>query len=441
MTWSPPSKVGDTDPLIPAAKDVLDNYQYGQPLKAEKPAGRSYDARYTQAFGDALRGYGPAVNDQIRKGKRTGPYISAAGLSGVFDWTMKTQMGLLTATPVPPPAPAYRPIYFFSAPGSGANNLVGPSSDVGNMVSDGWGNPAQALHLNHWRLNYPVGGYLGLMGGDPGLSYIDVIDAEGADLEVQFQLAIDDVKAHGLDPLQHLEGWFSSYSQGADGMKKAVVRLFGDSGRFAQYRSRINGLILFGDPSRAPGPVKRGAGVQGYNPKGYGIARYDSPQWVDDLTWSITTDGDMYACTEDDTLLAGFYRWFIAAETSLSFVEMSAGIVIPAIASYLGIAGPLIGGIFGPVAAGIIGAAVGVGVPFLTQMFGSGALDDPYVVQLRNDLSAQGLLTIGGITKLFKTLAALPGIDTHGRYWDPRAEFGGRTGVQVGYDIVASFTR
>lgn len=434
MVWAPPSKVGDTGPKISDAKEVLDNYSYGAALKAEKAAG-GYTDTYTEAFGAALAGYAIAVNEQVRKGQRQGVYVTTGG---VFDWTTQEQMGLLPVAGTPPPL-VYRPIYFFSAPGSGANNLVGPSSDVGNYVSDGWGQPGMALGLNHWRLNYPIGGYLGLMGGDPGESYIEVITAEGADLEVQVQLAIDEAKSRGR--LADIEFWFSSYSQGADGMKKAVARLFGDGGRFAQYRDRINGLILFGDPSRQPGPVKAGAGIEGYNPKGYGIARYEAPAWLQALTWSITTDGDMYACTEDDTLLPGFYRWFIAAETSLSFVEMSAGIVIPAIASYLNIAGPLIGGIFGAAGAAIIGAATGVGIPFLTQMLGTGAVDDPYVVQLRNDLSASGLLTIGGIEKLFKTLIALPGIQTHGMYFDPRPEFGGRTGVQVGYDIVASFRR
>jgi hypothetical protein len=236
-----------------------------------------------------------------------------------------------------------------------------------------------------------------------------------------------------------IEFWFGAYSQSADGMKKAIARQFGDGGRFEKLRSRINGLILFGDPSRQPGPVKGQSA--GYSPPGWGIARYLAPKWLEAISYSITTNGDMYACTADDTLLPGFYRWFIEAETSLSFVEFSAGIVIPAIASYLGIVGPLLGGLFGGAGAAIISGATGVGLPFLTQMLNSGAVEDPYITKLRNDLSAKGLLTIGGITKLFKTLAALPGIDTHGRYWEPRPEFGGRTGIQVGCEIMAGFRR
>lgn len=428
MAWAPASKPGDIDPLISDARKVLGRYSYGKIAATEAPANPDL---YTEAFGSALLAYATAVNNDVRTGKRKSPYVTT---TGAFDWTVKSQMGFLT--PAAPPPPAWRPIYFFSAPGSGANNLVGPSSDVGNFVSDGWYRPERALHLNHWRLNFPIGGYLGLMGGDPGLSYNEVIAAEGADLEVQVQIAIDEVRSRGLDPLTAIEFWFSGYSQSADGMKRAVVRLFGDGGKYAAYRPRINGLILFGDPSRAPGPVKRGAGIEGYNPPGWGIARYDSPQWVDDLTWSITTNGDMYACAQDDTLLPGFYNWFTKAELDMNFIVFSAGIIIPAMVENLGVFGGL-GGAFGGLAKTLIGAQTGVSGSFLDQI--DGAVDDPVLDQFRQQLGS--LLSIGGIVRLFKTLAALPGVQTHGEYFMPKPEFGGRTGVDVGYDIVAGYRR
>jgi hypothetical protein len=430
MTWAPPSKPGDSDPLIGAAKHKLRNYKYGR----DNLATDDTTNQYTNRFGAALRAYAVAVNEQIRKGIRKGPYVN---VNGVFDWTVKTQLGFLAPAPAPTPKPpAHRPIYYFSAPGSGATNTVGPANDVGVWAQD-------VLNINHIRLTFRMGGYLGLLGGDPGLSYIEVIADEAADLERQIENAL---RAEGMDADNPdtwlnttIEFWFGAYSQSADGMKKAIARQFGDGGRFEKLRSRINGLILFGDPSRQPGPVKGQSA--GYSPPGWGIARYLAPKWLEAISYSITTNGDMYACTADDTLLPGFYRWFIEAETSLSFVEFSAGIVIPAIASYLGIVGPLLGGLFGGAGAAIISGATGVGLPFLTQMLNSGAVEDPYITKLRNDLSAKGLLTIGGITKLFKTLAALPGIDTHGRYWEPRPEFGGRTGIQVGCEIMAGFRR
>lgn len=433
MAWAPPQNVGDIDQTIPAAKKYLRKFSYGKDLDDS--------GVYTALFGTVLKTFAGKRNDQIRSGVApfaSDPYVN---VDGIYDWAMKIAVGVLPHRAAAAPTPVYRPIYYFSAPGSGANNLVGPASDVGNLISDGWGGqyPGLALWINHWRLNFPIGGYLGLMGGDPGLSYNEVITDEGNDLETQVQLAINEVQAKGLDPMIALELWFGAYSQSADGMKKAVARLFGTGGRYEAYRARINGLILFGDPTRQPGPVKGQSA--GYNPPGYGIARYVAPIWLEALTYSITTNGDMYACTQDDTMLPGFYAWFVKAETSISFVEFSAGIIIPAIASYLNIAGPLIGGIFGSAGASIISLATGVGLPFLTQILGSGAVDDPEVVKLRNDLSASGLLTIGGITKLFKTLAALPGIQTHGEYFIPKPEFGGRTGVQVGYDIIAGFRR
>lgn len=429
MSWKPPSQPGDRDPQIRDAKRILGSYEYGRAL-----IGDDRSDTYTVQFGSLLREYAARCNEQIRKGQRPAPYVTT---TGVFDWTVKSQLGLMPPVQAPkPPVREHRPIYFFSAPGSGANNEVGPSNDVGVWAQD-------VLNINHRRLNFPIGGYLGLMGGDPGLSYVEVITAEGADLEYQLEQVM---RAEGMDPDRpetwqdtKLEIWLSGYSQSADGIKKAAARLFGDGGRFEALRSRINGLILFGDPSRQPGPVK--GQNPGYNPRGWGIARYDAPKWLEALTYSITTDGDMYACTADDTMLPGFYRWFVQAETSISFVEFSAGIVIPAIASYLGIVGPLIGGLFGNAGVQILGAATGVAAPFLTGILSSGAAEDPYVVQLRNDLSAKGLLSIGGIGKLIKTLAALPGIDTHGRYFEPRAEFGGRTGIQVGCDIMAAFRR
>lgn len=431
-TWRPPQNVGDVDPTISDAKAYL-RARYGHAKDLDD------SDIYTARFGEVIRVFAPLRNKEIRDRHpvyHNDPFVRT---DGVYDWTVKTAVGVLKrSTPAPPPVFMHRPIYLFSAPGSGANNLVGPGNDVGVWAEN-------VLKINHRRLNFPIGGYLGLMGGDPRLSYNEVIAAEAADLELQIEQSL---RAEGLDPNNPAtwtgttwEAWFAAYSQSADGMKRAVAKLFGDGGRFEKLRSRINGLLLFGDPSRRRGPVNRGAGVEGYNPRGWGIARYEGPAWLEAVTYSITTDGDMYACAGDDTLLAGFYRWFVLAETELSFVAFSAGIVIPAITSYLGIIGPLFGGMFGDAGAQIVSAQTGVTPSFLSKVLGSGALDDPYVVQLRNDLSAKGMLSIGGITKLFKTLAALPGVQTHGEYWTPKPEFGGRTGIQVACDIMAGFRR
>lgn len=51
----------------------------------------------------------------------------------------------------------------------------------------------------------------------------------------------------------------------------------------------------------------------------------------------------------------------------------------------------------------------------------------------------QGILT--SLPDLLGLLAALPGLQSHGAYHLPVAEFGGKTGPQVGYDHIAAFRR
>lgn len=309
-----------------------------------------------------------------------------------------------------------RKIWIYSAAGTGGQWFQGPQFEVGEWCK-------AVLKLNHQPVDYPAGGFLGLAGGNaaPTVSYNESIAGLAVELERLIaecpDLASPDV-----------EFWFTGYSQSADGLKRAVAKLFGDGGRFAHLRPRINGLLMFGDPTKAPGPTK-----VGNNPKGWGIARWDAPQWIDDLTWSITTHFDMFPCATDDTLLPLFYEWFVKAETELPFVAYSAGIVIPALASYLGIAGMFLG----PALAGMVGMSLNMMGTLITS-FGGGGSPNPELVQA---LSAQGLLTPQGIVKVFATLAALPGMQVHGEYHLPKPEFGGRTGIQVACDAVAAFRR
>lgn len=221
----------------------------------------------------------------------------------------------------------------------------------------------------------------------------------------------------------------SGYSQSADGFKRAILDLFGDGGEFVVHRDRLRRVICFGDPTRQPGPTKIGN-----DPPGWGIARLDTPQWLDDITYSITTHFDLYACTTDDTIVALFYPWFVKAETSLTFVGYSAQIVIPAIASYFGIAGPLLGGVLGAGGAALLAAVTGIGLPLMTQLITTFVDAPPPDPRLVEALTAQGVL--GDIPRLIKTLVVLGGIQTHGEYHLPKPEFGGRTGIEVGIQLV-----
>ena len=91
MTWAPPSRPGDTDSYIPAAKRELNKFSYGKNLGETD--------EYTVEFGVALRQWQVNIHYQVAFKGRPGPDVN---LNGVFDWAVKKQMGLLE----PPPAKA-----------------------------------------------------------------------------------------------------------------------------------------------------------------------------------------------------------------------------------------------------------------------------------------------------------------------------------------------
>lgn len=364
---------------------------------------------WQQWFNRAYSSYAPPVDGYYGNADRdaTRIYQSKVGLpvTGVWDTATAARAGF----PKNIKTPERRPIWIYTAPGSGGNWNEGPSFAVGEFCKD-------VLKINHQPLGFPKGGYLGLMGGDPAYSYNDVIGFMAAELERQI-LACPDID----DP--RFEIWLSGYSQTADGMRRAAAKLFGDGGRFSHLRSRVNGLLLFGDPSRQPGPVKRGPGFDvDYNPPGWGIARYDSEPWLDRLCWSITTNGDFYACT-DDEIRPLFYAEIVKADTELPFIVHVLKVALPILAGL-----PFVGAILAPVMA--------FAGPLMGMVNGPDEDVDRKLTQL---LSVQGVVT--NVPALFKLLGALPGIGIHGEYHLPKPEFGGRTGIQVGCDIVAAFRR
>lgn len=328
----------------------------------------------------------------------------------------------------------HRPIWIYSAPGSGVPGYIGPPFDLGEWCK-------AIVNLNHVWLDYPIGGYLGFMGGDPKYSYDDIIEFEDAALERALDADLDlqrAMAARRADAKAAVdwEGWFFGYSQSADGMKRAVARLFGPGGRYELVRDRINGIIAFGDPTK---PVT-------------GIARlvWTAPDWITALTHSITNESptpDFYAEAGDD-IRPLFYEWFVKAEAELPFVIYSAQIIIPAVLNLIApfLKGPL-SGIASPLAIPLLATRTGLGVDTLGPLIG-GVLNapskpDPKLIEL---LSVQGVLT--NLPQLLTLLMALPGIAVHGDYYAPKDEFadpakgwGPRSGIQVGFDIVAGFRR
>lgn len=341
-------------------------------------------------------------------------------------------------TTSPPVVQPRRPIWLYSAPGSGAPYWLGPSHDLGQMVCGlGFNGPGrESLRINHQPIGYPIGGYLGLMGGDPKFSYLEVIEMQGRELErlldenPDVRLAMSTRRRDSRAAVD-VELWFSGYSQSADGMLEAVKRLFGDGGKFELLRDRINGLVLFGNPATP----------------GTGIARKTFPAWLNAVTRNINVANDFYAVAKDE-IRPAFYAEIIKAELELPFFVHVLRIAVPIILKWastlIPIFGPLLGG-FGPMvqlALGSLNGLQGLGNnPLLGGLMGQagGGLDLATTKRIEDILSPSGVFeNIGGLIGL---VGALPGLQAHGLYHLPLADFGGRTGPQVGYDIIANFHR
>lgn len=366
---------------------------------------------WQQWFGRYAKSYAPPVDGYFGNADRDATSILQSKLGAPVTGEYDAVTAARTGFPKGVTAPAHRPIWIYTAPGSGAPWNVGPSFDLGERCRT-------VLHLNHQPVGYPIGGYLGLMGGDPTYSYNDVIGFEGAELE-RLIAACPDLN----DP--NVEFWFSGYSQSADGMEDALVRLFGDGGRFEHLRDRIDGVVQFGNPST----------------KGTGIARKVRPAWLDAKIRNNNYSNDFYAVATDK-IRPAFYAIIIEAEMSLPFGVHVLRVAVPVImewaATIMPIFGPLLGG-FGPMVQLALGAVQGLqglaNNPAIGSLFSqAGSNDDAAVDKTLIDmLSPTGILQ--DIPGLIQLVGALPGLQAHGGYaLDPVM-------MNQAYDTIASFRR
>lgn len=90
MVWAPAQTVGDRDTLIPAAKKELGKFSYGRGLGDTDV--------YTLEFGVALRQWQNNIHYQVAFKGRPGPDVNQLG---IFDWSVKKQMGLLEVAGAP----------------------------------------------------------------------------------------------------------------------------------------------------------------------------------------------------------------------------------------------------------------------------------------------------------------------------------------------------
>lgn len=449
MAWHPPNTVGDIDPNIVKAKQYLRRFSYGKPANDGTPL-------YTEAFGAALREFQRRRNEEIDQGKQPGPKM-AADRFGWLDYNTKVQLEIepRPGGANPPPAKIVTDGHFLSAPGSGVDWWVGPPFNTGEWLKDNAG-------VHHWPVGYPKGGYLGLMGGDSGQSYLDTIRLEA--LELERRLREDILPGYGIrlalgqpitrEQVASLPARFKllpcGYSQSADGMIQAVAHLFGDGGVFAELRPRIVAVLAFGNPARQGGPTRYGR-----NPKGKGISGYVAPPWLAALIIDIITESptapDFYACNTSE-IAAIAYDIVVRAETQLPFMVYLAKVIIPTLLSVVtgmggllgggGAGGGLLGGLGGllgnaaaiPLLSGLTGLSGGQLVPIVNAAQTDDGEADKVAARIAAKLTALGI--IGSIPELIGLLMALPGIQTHGEYEIPKAEFGNITGVQMALNMV-----
>lgn len=301
-------------------------------------------------------------------------------------------------TSAPPVVEQRRPIWIYTAPGSGAPGNVGPAYQLGERAKN-------VLKINHQWIGYPIGGYLGFMGGDPKNSYNEVIAMMDKEWERLLWLNPDVIRAmvarqKDRNAKVDVEIWGSAYSQSADAMRRSAARLFGDGGPFELIRDRLNGFILFGDPST---PVT-------------GISRLTFPGWLERLVTEINYANDFYAIAKDK-IRPAMFGIIVQAEMELPFFVHVLRLAMRIIPSWFSVIG---------IGSGLVSTG---GLLSMAQSNRDTKVDD----DLYNLLSPMGVLT--NIVDLIGLIAALPGLQAHGGYeFDPVM-------MNRAYDVMASFRR
>ena len=374
--------------------------------------------RYARSYAPAVDGYVGSPDTAAIRTLQTN--LARSGhpvvVDGVFGDRTASIVGYKwKGASAPPAVPARRPIWIYTAPGSGANWDQGPSFQLGVRCKE-------VLNLNHQPISFQKGGYLGFMGGDPKFSYNEVIFDQYLSLKYLLDHNPDvqqamEIRRQAPTARVEFEGWFSGYSQSADGMEDAVTKLFGPGGPYELIRDRINGLVQFGNPST----------------RTTGIARKVRPEWLYSLVHNINYDNDFYAVAPDD-IRPAFYKVIVEAEMELPFFLHVIQIAIPIMLNFV----PIFGGLLGPLAVPMVAGMTGLNsmLPLLSGLMGQAASSSADE-DLHNDLIE--MLTVTGLIKnvggLIGLVAALPGLQAHGGYeFDP---------VQMNraYDVIAGFRR
>ncbi|ANU79741.1 lysin B [Mycobacterium phage Jolene] len=397
MAYQAPRNVGDTHPLIPAAKRKLAGNSYG------KAIGDDRSVVYTEAFGAALIQYGKNVHDLVLAGRRPGPDVN---VEGIFDWAIQRQMEL-TAPPAPPAPPRDRALAYVWR---GTGGIIG--QDLVSLVCQGVAdlvdevNPPWAATMG----GIPVGVAGGI--GDP--SMWSAVQATLAWTQTDF------IARHKVNP--KIRVVIGGYSAGA--IAAAMFRAW----LLENFPDNYVCSFSLGDPTRPFGGGFFGRPA----PWGRGISTISYGDPSDFRHCWLTHEGDMYAQIPGG-VVGDIMDDVYEEVTRFAFRDIAQVAVrmlnaIPTIAGKAGISLP---GAFAALAGGPAGL-VGFGLPLLISSIG-GFIPTGNADQLTGTAAAAKAATIG-LQFLFA------GTAPHIRYHIDEAWPGGPTFLDLARQHVRDWT-
>lgn len=327
----------------------------------------------------------------------------------------------------------------YNMPGSGADRTVGPAHQVAVH--------ADKVHgIRDQGVDFAQGGYMGFMGGDAKLSFVESNQDMGKSL-YQMHDANPDLqnllRQHraGKPITQDLDLFYGAYSKSATGIWNWLEEAFGPGGRYHEAAGWIRFVYNFGDPSKQPAP--KDGGSPGWFPPGRGIDRRDRPQWLKDKVVSITNPLDFYAVVPDnDPIRPLFFEEIITADAELPYFVHLLNIGIQSAAQWIPVFGPILK-TFSPAATSMLALGANL-TPMLTNQLGglmgqaqNANHDTDVDKKLIEMFSMQGLIKT--MPALIGLIQALPGLQNHGMYHVPFPELNNRSGEQVGRDLFDLF--
>jgi hypothetical protein len=315
--------------------------------------GVTLDDVFTEATHRATMNFQRYINDEIKAGREQGKPLRE---DGVFDYATKLRARVVIPAPTGPVAKKY--------------------------VQQGVGFDTSAFMM-----------------GNPAHSYIDAVN-EGSAEGMRLSLPTVGVPKVGI-----------AYSMGGDVLKRWMQLWPADR------RDEWKLLVVFGNPSRKPGPT-----LLGNDPGGKGISGSWYPEWTLSRLYDFTQPGDMYPNAVG--VMPQMYQILTRMEASIEF------------AMYLF---QMLTSSFGPLLLGFAGMAVpGAGLlSGILPMVTPGAEDGNPATSTEQVNLLAIITNIGGIIAALGGLINFVRTNAHFRYHDqPQPFWRGLTGVDCAAQII-----